>query len=254
MKEKPILFNAEMVRAILDGRKTQTRRIVKPHPPAGFEWQGVILETTGDQRDVGKASWRLYPDSHNVRCPYGLTDDHLWVKEAWRIYGWHDGEPYYLQYKADGAKLDEPGDSEYMDEDKYLQYYMDSSDDCEKAGLKTEGDFYVFEDGEPPTRWRPSIFMPRWASRISLEITKMRVERLQDITYEDAVGEGTPGAGLIGGNIAMLVTGTDNMEDCEKELRKSMFASLWDEINKKRGYGWEVNPWVWVIDFERIDQ
>jgi len=82
----------------------------------------------------------------------------------------------------------------------------------------------------------------------------MRVERLQDITYEDAVGEGTPGAGLIGGNIAMLVTGTDNMEDCEKELRKSMFASLWDEINKKRGYGWEVNPWVWVIDFERIDQ
>jgi hypothetical protein len=261
MKERPILFSSEMVRAILDGRKTQTRRVIKPQPPINCQvWSGWIIDSTAE-KEIGSASWTdvpgvLFNKEHIVKCPFGKMGDLLWVRETWRIVGWHEGEPYLLGYKADGAQLEEPGDSSDYDDYKYAQYSIDSSEDCDKAKIPIdEYGIYQFQDDDKfPTRWRPSIFMPRWASRITLEITGVRVERLQDITYEDAVAEGTPGVGLVGANILMLVTGTNNLDDAEKKARLDSFAELWDGINVKNGYPWFSNPWVWVIQFKKIGE
>jgi len=254
VRKRPILFSGEMVRAILDGRKTETRRVIKTQPPA-LRWNSIKW----DERciDVSDMPGRHY----YVICPYGKPGDLLWVRETWRIVGWHDGEPLYLEYK-DGTKLEEPGDSSDYDDDKYAQFYLDCSDDCEKAGLKIgENEEYDLQGKDAPTRWRPPIFMPRWASRITLKITNVRVERLQDISNEDILAESIPG-------------GTGFVRD--------LFRNLWDSINAKpkpvyidgvinhyvsypfvgenetrnyRGKIWYIlpNPWVWVIEFERVE-
>lgn len=172
-----------MVRAILDGRKTQTRRVIKPQPHAAadaFAWVARGKHSRWTAQKDGKAIglWFL--------CPYGGPGDRLWVRETWCEF--IDDQGRAVACAADGW-----------------------------AECPAEDD-----------RWRPSIFMPRWASRITLEITGVRVERIQDISEEDAQSEGVP--------IPIL------------------FISLWDEINGNRGYGWESNPWVWVVEFKRVEQ
>jgi hypothetical protein len=168
MKERPIIFNSEMVRAILDGRKTQTRRVIKPQPG-----------------DIHRDLLRI-----NYHCPYGQPGDHLWVRETFQI---DDNYPDMVFYKADDLA------------------------------------------GHISTKWNSPIYMPRCDSRITLEITNRRVERVQDITEEDAMAEGV-------GRIA----GLGEYRQC--------FKNLWDSINKKRDYGWDTNPYVWVIEFKRISQ
>ena len=203
MKEHPIIFSAEMVRAILDGRKTQTRRIVKPQPVAlpeiELEAGDVILEDGTPHKIVAPAknsgnaaAGRLY--RKRLRCPYGQPGDRLWVRESW----WEC--------------------TDNNDSPKYVA------------------------DGPPPTtdrrqyRKRPSIHMPRWASRITLKVKAVRVERVQEIRREDALAEGVSGG--CGPNYDFALFG---------------FKRLWDSINAKRGFGWDVNPWVWVIEFEPLD-
>ena len=217
MKERPILFNGEMVRAILEGRKTQTRRVVKPQP---------ILERglwkMGGQFSAGwSEGTRSVPcmPGHSLctRGPYGSPGDRLWVRETWGVatrpcpyQGWRDG----IEYRADVAWMD--------DERDLLPLHEPEIPD-------EVGDFYGDYDKEG---WRPSIHMPRWASRIMLEVKAVRVERLQEITEEDARAEGVEMVGP-----ASLTS-------------RSSFAKLWDSINAKRGYGWDTNPWVWVVEFE----
>lgn len=235
MSEKPILFNSEMVRAILEGRKTQTRRPIKLGVLANNISSVYLHENGLAVFDVCKGI-----DVIKTQSPYSIGDI-LWVREKWRIIGWMEGEPYYLQYFADGAKMDEPGDSNDYDEDKYTQYSIDCSDDCEKAGLEVDEDgVYTIHSGmENPTRWRPSIFMPRWASRINLRVTNVRVERLHDINEKDLIADlGSP-----------EWTG-DGPEPYKRNL-KTVFCHVWNYIYSKRGYGWNVNPWVWVYEFER---
>lgn len=177
---KPILFSKEMVLAILDGCKTQTRRAMKPQPYRELEFLQLVAE------------WD--------KNPYGKSGDLLWVRETWRSDELDDGTPA-IHYAADRSHRFVPGASQ---------------SDWLATGIYTS------------TRWRSSIFMPAWASRITLKIRDVRVERLQSITEADALAEGI-----------IPFSATAALD----------YKGLWDDINAKRGYPWESNPWVWVIDF-----
>lgn len=203
MTERGMIFNAEMVRTILDGQKTQTRRVMKPQPdpcPAprgGHWWPSNVFKTmlhVEEEMQNGKGGWGgLVGDA----CPFGDVGDRIWVRETWVEAG----------ASAQDLKL-------------YRANYP--------AHVPTH-----YENVPPAedVRWTPSIHMPRWASRILLEITDVRVEQLNDISEEDARSEG------ISGSSARDV--------------KEAYAALWRSI-----YGsdsWRANPWVWVIEFKRIE-
>lgn len=201
MKEHPIMFSTEMVKAILEGRKTQTRRVIKS---AG---------------------------GHHYSHPYYKVGDVLWVKETWKITRWNsEGYRFGIGYKTPGGKWDVELSE---DNDRTEQYWIECSDDCHKAGLEVdiEGCFIFPEGREVPTRWRSPLFMPRAASRISLRIVKIKIKRLQEITYEDEKAEGIQTYPVYDSNA---------------------YKNLWNKINGKK-YPWESNPWVWVIEFEVME-
>ena len=169
MKERPILFSAPMVRAILAGTKTQTRRVLKLQPPAGAEHHSLA--------DVGHPWHDIYghdgPAVHRVRCPYGQPGDRLWVRETWR-------------HTASGLE-----ESRAITEDITSGIAVDWRATYIERCMKELG--FSREEAEMADNfetWLPSIHMPRWASRITLEITGVRVERLQDISEADAISEG----------------------------------------------------------------
>lgn len=165
MTERPIIFSTEMVRAILEGRKTQSRRVINPQPA-----EEMILRYR-------------FP-----KCPYGQVGNRLWVRESFYT------ESGDIWYKADG------------------------------------------QTAPMLIKWRPAIYIPKWLTRIRLEITEVRVERLQEITAEEAMLEGYP-----------ITFGKDWVE-----FSVPWFTEIWDSLNAKRGYGWGSNPWVWVISFRRL--
>lgn len=195
MTERPILFSAPMVRAILAGTKTQTRRVIKPQPPSNCV-RPMAYEGTWTWEYM-RHGVHLGPD-----CPYGKPGDTLWVRETWGLMGLGG-------VAARPTPLFKPG----------LVFAADST--------------------ERPLRWRSSIHMPRWASRISLRVTSVRVERVQDISEEDAIAEGVEGY---------------DPEACWNAGTRSarmVFRDLWVSINGAES--WEANPWVWVVGFERVE-
>lgn len=236
MKERPILFSSPMVRAILEGRKTQTRRVVKPQPTLdhGLVFEGIALGKFGAVSDSV------------IACPYGTIGDRLWVRETWRVGAWliEDGM-VAVDYKADG--LSRRSWLLVRDEDQFDRLVEQSCADAKAAGLKMGYDEnYTWGPGNSPCRWRPSIHMPRWANRITLEITGIRVERVQEITEEDARAEGiTDGGCLECGNHEPCGCSNPNPD------ARDAFIYLWDSINSKR-HPWASNPWVWVIEFRRL--
>ncbi len=204
VKERPILFSGEMVRAILDGRKTQTRRLYK----------GYFLGDSPTWPDEGKGS-----------CPYGAPGDRLWVRETvccLDCWHWHDSS--------------KPRD--YL----YNLGHPRRNGCAYRANTDAEGDAIRKEYGY---KWTPAIHMPRWASRIALELTDVRVERLQQITPEDAIAEGV-----------MRVSETDpaKLDRWEREQCQSTavacFRAVWERINGKGS--WDANPRVWVVAFRRL--
>jgi len=205
MKERPILFSGPMVRAILEGRKTQTRRLVKPAIVAELEGGWGTYNQVCEMRDGGI-----------VPCPYGVPGDRLWVRETFT-------QTQFGNYV----------------------YRADAKDD---KGQR----WHSIEVGDPSgeVKWRPSIFMPRAASRILLEITDVRVERLQSITEIDAKSEGAK-VGYF--DIEGKFVSAD--EDTEIKLGRcgcflSGFENIWININGPES--WEKNPWVWVIEFKKV--
>ncbi|EMF9966161.1 hypothetical protein [Pseudomonas aeruginosa] len=207
-RERPILFNDQMVRAILEGRKTVTRRVVKPQPD--FLGSMVDPNTPFKTLDAGLHA--------RITCPYGEPGDRLWVREAWQGPLISDEEQAANQsWWKDMTKFQNPGHCAYRA----------SGDDNE----------YVDPDGYFHCKWKPSIHMPRWASRILLELTAVRVERLQDISEEQARAEGYPAE-------RECETGGSGLDAW------LWFRSLWGEINGPEAF--TANPWVWVIEFKRV--
>ncbi|ENU1225073.1 hypothetical protein [Providencia rettgeri] len=198
MKERGIIFNSEMVRAILDGRKTQTRRIINPQPEltqkSGFKWKGGLFGAGSDDRETNR-------NFAHKNCPLGKIGVRLWVRETFQ------------------------------------------------AGLCTESTFAYKATHKPSDleegwdeiiKWRPSIHMPRFASRITLEITNVRVERLQSISEEDAKAEGFDNSQSDAAN---------SIGWFEKPIRA--FRRAWENIYGTEGWG--SNPWVWVIEFKKVE-
>lgn len=200
MKERPLLFSAPMVRALIAGTKSQTRRVVKAPgwDPASPEYGGLTgIKQHADER-IGLQAYFWHARSalaHGVRCPYGQPGDRLWVRETWRRYG--DGIAYRADY----------GDASFAD--------------------------------EVHAPWKPSIHMPRCLSRITLEITGVRVERLKDISADDAYDEGA----------ADWAAETQRNGNKWPNIVRA-YQGLWESIN---GPGsWDANPWVWVLSFRRL--
>lgn len=216
MKERPILFKPPMVQAILAGNKTQTRRILKA-PDSVREFLHLF-----------RNKWERWGFDGNrldyINCPYGQIGDQLWVRETW------SADYPEVSYKAGGNSIN----------------LVDSKHSLELLRL------YDTQGGE----WRPSIHMPRWASRIQLEITNIRVERLQDISRQDAIAEGIRHSGLTingiseGDHFYDYLMKTEDM--CEWFTNPiASFQSLWHSINGPDS--WTANPWVWVIEFQVLN-
>lgn len=249
MKEGPILFSAPMVRAILEGRKTQTRRVVKPQLRA--DTTGFLTGLEGDLL----THWPINGGDYTgpgISCPYGQPGDRLWVRESWQYANWtEEGEPY-IRYAADGAQ-------ELFDVGQIPDDWFDRLEGI-WAGLSTPEN-YEIDNRAADRRWRPSIHMPRWASRISLEITDVRVERLQDLSEADAIAEGVdPARGVLGDDDMMVpaIMSAHDMGNLDKPMMPAAiarFVLLWDSINGKNPgvTNWNANPWVWVVSFRRLD-
>lgn len=210
-RERPILFSGAMVRAILSGQKTQTRRVIKPQPPD-------VASIKPDWMDCGveprNQRFGIVGEFDEWPCPYGGSGERLWVRETWAPIGSMRPAGYFSNPDLIGKDF----------------WYRAS--DC----IPTWGG-----------KWRPSIHMPRIASRLTLEVTGVRVERVQDITEDDAKAEGVePGCLTCGENC--LYTGGCGY--CRPSYRDS-FIFLWDSINANRGFGWDENPYVWVVEFKR---
>lgn len=218
MKERPILMHARSINGILEGRKTQTRRIVKKQPPwrwAVHRWVTDILH-----------EW-MYQipaiDRHQQKCPFGQPGDRLWVREAWRV-------------RADQDDI-RPSDLPH-----HTPWYC--------ATGNGQGDEEPSGCAGGLGKKRLAMFMPRWASRLTLGITRIRVERVQDISVADCMAEGI--IQIPHGILRVQVFG---LPDWPKERYKmdarEVFGELWDETNGKGA--WERNDWVWVVDFKRTE-
>lgn len=190
VRERPILMTGDSVRGILEGRKKQTRRVVKPQPAGAWAAPG------------------------KTACPYGHPGDRLWVREPFRAEFIETEARYRFRYSADDS----------------------CRWDCDEMPAEwTEGrDWLEPWPDVQATKWFPSIHMPRWASRLTLEITEVRVQRVQEITPDDAMAEG-----------ALLEEDGWHNPDI-------WFQDAWDRLNAKRGFSWESNPWVWAITFKVV--
>lgn len=224
MKERGMIFNGEMTRAILDGRKTQTRRIMKVQPENSELGLRRVVESKNGIDD-GKYFWSqsdatgLKSRSKPFACPFGTVGDRIWVREAFRVHS-RATDVATLVYKASER-------NSWTEQTHRLPVAV-----CNKPAT--------------PEKWTPSLHMPRWASRILLEITDVRVERLNTISEEDARAEGIIDGGCLNCG-EPEPCGCANPEPDATDA----FAYLWQSIYGQEN--WNANPWVWVIEFKRVE-
>lgn len=214
IKERPILFSGEMVKAIIAGNKTQTRRIVKPQPTGTISIKCGFVENYAGKMVFGFCNENLcWP------CPYGRPGDKLWVRETWATSVACDDRP--------PSDMEKPGRGYGWP----VWYAADGVVNTRRADPVPQGGIKFTTMG----KCRPSIFMPRWASRITLEISDIRVERLQTISDDDCIAEGCMG---------------DEVDGADQPLPIMCYKSIWEGINGQNS--WVENPWVWVILFRKI--
>lgn len=218
-----MIFNGEMVRAILDGRKTQTRRVMNPQPA-----NDISRATFPNPDVVGWCSSLRHKHGSTTAhfCPFGAVGDRLWVRETWQAI--HDSVDEFGHVEERTYAPSIPKEKDRYWHTVYAEHFSDES------------------RGDRGFPWRPAIHMPRWASRITLEITSVRVERLNDISQEDAQAEGIIDGGC-------LNCGEPEPCGCVNPQPDATdaFAYLWQSIYGQEN--WDANPWVWVIEFRRID-
>lgn len=220
MKERPILMHARSVNGILAGRKTQTRRIISKQPPAGYDrhawFDAPVYGWT--YQDFPAEEW------FTVKCPYGVVGDRLWVREEWKARAVFDG----LKPVDIGQRVG-----------KDILYLADGT----IANISGVRESFV------PGRYRQARYMPHWVSRLTLEITGIRVERLQDITEQDAKAEES-----YLNKCECFPKPRTPIESMMKQTwchqHGSEFKTLWDDTNGKSA--WDRNDWVWVVDFRRL--
>lgn len=210
-KERPIIFGAESVRAIIKGHKTQTRRVIKPQPPQetaylsnedpdGKGW--LCVSSLSDAPCTRPEVW--------ITCPYGLPGDRLWVREAIRLKENWPPCPPTITYCADDTPCIGLGAPRMY---------------CDRAVWQWP-------------KLKTLVRIPRWASRLTLEITNVRVERVQEINAAECMAEG--------------VIKDPLTVQYRQDIAIGRFAEVWDELNAKRGYSFDSNPWVWVIEFQKV--
>ncbi|MGY0247689.1 hypothetical protein [Klebsiella michiganensis] len=239
MTERGMIFNAEMVRAILDDRKTQTRRIVKAADGAVKfckEWDingEEVFVVLGEKDHTG-----MNPVLGAISCPLGAVGDHIWVRETWGVVSHELDEDGRIQSWAP----DRPATA--IHEMPFGNGYYSGHAIYAVDGDFTWGDDDGYEDGR--SCWKPSIHMPRAASRILLEITEVRVERLNAISEHDAQAEGV--VKLRGGFWQHYQPGWTQ----HQLSARGSFVTLWKSIYGEES--WNSNPWVWVIEFKRIEE
>lgn len=243
MKERPILFGGDMVRAILDGRKTQTRRLVKAQKDRSFGCELAPCELAGEV-NAGQFA----------NSPYDIGEL-LWVRETFCLE--HEAEGSQPPHR-DGRPIkrrSDPFDGQCI----WVQPHYRATDPAPELVYEF-GTCPRCEHGEPHAHWKPSIHMPRWASRLTLRINDVRIERLQDITAADAAAEGVripvdgstgrPMLDISGPYAPCHYLAADQARTFTHDAwLRAHFASLWDSMYAKRGNGWAANPWVWVIGF-----
>jgi hypothetical protein len=244
LKERPIIFSSEMVKAILEDRKSQTRRVIGNISPGYptfytlpvtfgiglfaadgkhkgsclglFDGEELILYGAKNFQTRGGLAWQHHEDHERVRCPYGKPGDHLWVRETFCPVRWGSYEPTgKIPSGPEGALI------------QFRADYPAGSIDYDGC-------------------WKPAIHMPRWASRLILKITKVRVERVQSISEEDADAEG------VEHNHA--TKWPDGDPGVIHDVARRNYCDLWNRLNSKRNsgqYAWAKNPWVWVIEYKR---
>ena len=235
MSENPILFSAEMVRAILDGKKTQTRRTrgLEDVNIASDLWKLFKIGELGymtKKRYQGRFGAYFHSEEIEERtlaicpavCPYGQPDDLLWVRETHYRFG---------HWVKNGFTATGKQRYKFIPETQEVLFYDNPPEKLANGKSKDIHGWYK----------RPSIFMPKWATRIWLRVKSVRVERVQDIAPEDCVSEGI-------GELASK----KNKYGFTPAGARYVFGQLWNSINEKRGYGWDANPWVWVVEFEKV--
>lgn len=229
-RERPILFNAEMVRAVRDGRKTQTRRVIKPQDCVEFDPDDGEVIHLHPPKCLGACEYGC----GELRCPYGVPGDRLWVREThWRWGHWEKtqgktaaGRPRWRFVPDDSRPIVFKQPQRRPPDRTHLGYHR-----------------------------RPSIFLPTGMHRIDLEVTEVRVERVRDISEDDAVAEGVSGWSCMCGQYGDGRHDSSDLDHPHGPIpmdASRIFADLWDSINKARGFGWEANPWVWVVGFKRV--
>lgn len=230
-KERPLLFSGPMVRALLDGRKTQTRRIVKPQPHHG---------PVGQMVNLGDPDWAIDDGdlSGQWRCPYGVPGDRLWVKES----GLHKRGPLFELFIHDASP-----DRYWASPDHGGEKLRPQARGKRGAGIGPA----LTRDQHKGVGFkaRPSIHMPRWASRLTLEITDVRVQRLQDIS-----DRGQPNDCIAEGVFAddFASSAGDWLERGFSSIEKARFHDLWTSINGADS--WAANPWVWAVSFRVLER
>lgn len=239
MNAHPILMSGDMVRTLLAGTKTQHRCLMKPQPDGrievivpnpvrGWPWWDQLWRSEDGQQ----AKW--------LRCPYGSPSDLLWVRETWRIGAWaEDDGSFAVDYKADNfARREWLTDPDDHSGDKFNDEWMKLCQQLADRGVRPGADGrYRWKPGESPLPWRSPVAMPRWASRLTLRITEVRVQRVQEISEGDAMAEGVPFTALPQGQTP-------------DTLHRAQFADLWDSIHGPDS--WDANPWVWALTFQVI--
>lgn len=211
MKERPIIFSAESVRAILAGRKTQTRRVVKPQPEDFAP--GQVRVVVNGEAHTGPADYLLNTVLPEFAAPW-RPGDRLWVKETWS-----------------GTQTTEV----FPNRGRPITFVVHRATYDPKKR----------RESPISKRWQNPVSMPRWASRLTLEVVSVRVERLHDITETDATAEGAEPDFWRSNHSHGMNSGSDHI---------GPFSRQWDALNAKRGYPWDANPWVWVVEFKKVEE